>query len=170
MRNRQAYDRHRYREQPWRAWYNTPRWRGMRARHLHANPLCVMCLSLGMSRRGRNVDHVIPHRGDANLFWNGKLQTLCDEHHNATKQAEELRGYSLALNDEGWPEDPAHPFNHKRGRRPHRSVQGRDHAKGRVNESNLPPFCKPESSAPPPPSAATLLNFWYPLPSSLATY
>ncbi|WP_256371941.1 hypothetical protein [Roseivivax sp. THAF197b] len=36
------------------------------------------------------VDHVIPHRGDMQLFWDRtNWQALCAHHHNAHKQRQE---------------------------------------------------------------------------------
>ena len=58
------------------------------------------------------ADHVVPHRGDPDLFWHGALQSLCAEHHDQAKQAEELVGYATAIDSRtGLPLDPAHPFN-----------------------------------------------------------
>ena len=37
-------------------------------------------------------DHVLPHRGDEHLFWNGAVQSLCARCHNSAKQAEEAAG------------------------------------------------------------------------------
>jgi 5-methylcytosine-specific restriction endonuclease McrA len=36
------------------------------------------------------VDHIKPHRGDQNLFWEEtNWQTLCQRHHDRDKQREE---------------------------------------------------------------------------------
>jgi len=40
------------------------------------------------------VDHVIPHRGDAGLFWFGELQSLCKHCHDSKKQRAERRAQS----------------------------------------------------------------------------
>lgn len=67
----------------------------------------------GLVTAGRIVDHIKPHRGDVELFFDDtNLQTLCVTHHNATKQRAELNegltgGCSLA----GWPVDTRHPWN-----------------------------------------------------------
>lgn len=88
------------------------RWRGQRAVFLAANPLCVMCQSLGRIEPATVVDHKVPHRGDEALFWDqGNWQSLCEDHHNGQKAREEIRGYSDRLGDDGWPLDPMHPAN-----------------------------------------------------------
>lgn len=87
------------------------RWRKARAAWLHDHPLCVECeaegqlpmllfqiivaVTLGIvivnsPGAGRLtpatvVDHVVPHRGDKDLFWDSEenWQGLCTAHHNA---------------------------------------------------------------------------------------
>lgn len=47
----------------------------------------------GCTRLSTLVDHVIPHRGDARLFWNrDNWQGLCDHCHNVHKAREEAQG------------------------------------------------------------------------------
>ncbi len=58
--------------------YDT-RWERRRRRHLESEPWCRVC---GIP--GKDVDHVIPHRGEGWLFdLEGNLQTLCHRHHTA---------------------------------------------------------------------------------------
>ena len=57
------------------------------------------------------VDHVVPHRGNSTLFWQGELQSLCFSHHNSSKQHEEHAGFSAAVGTDGVPVDPMHPAN-----------------------------------------------------------
>lgn len=58
------------------------------------------------------VDHIIPHKGDQQLFWDeGNWQSLCKDHHDSTKKAEEARGYSAEVGLDGWPLDRKHPAN-----------------------------------------------------------
>lgn len=55
------------------------RWRAARERFLQSHPLCVVCERVGRVVPGRVVDHVVPHRGNQELFWDeGNWQTLCD--------------------------------------------------------------------------------------------
>lgn len=95
----------------YRRWYQSPRWRALRARQLAAAPFCVMCRKEGTTRVATVCDHVEPHRGDETRFWCGPFQSLCDEHHSRHKQAEERRGHHHAVDAEGWPTDPRHPAN-----------------------------------------------------------
>ena len=65
------------------------RWKAARARYLRAHPLCVPCETLGRTTAADTVDHVIPHRGDEALFWDGALQSLCKACHDGAKQRQE---------------------------------------------------------------------------------
>jgi 5-methylcytosine-specific restriction protein A len=42
-------------------------------------PVMSVCFDRGLVRSARQVDHVIPHRGDERLFWDreGNWQSLC---------------------------------------------------------------------------------------------
>lgn len=62
-------------------------------------------------RRFLVADHINPHKGDAYKFYLGKLQTLCPDHHDIVKQAEERRGFVCDAGEDGWPTDPMHPAN-----------------------------------------------------------
>ncbi len=63
-------------------WYKLPAWtkRSKRQRKLH--PLCAECLREGRAVEAYAADHVVPHRGDWELFINGELQSLCATHHS----------------------------------------------------------------------------------------
>jgi len=74
--------------------YNDKRWLARRAAQLRAQPLCVMCKASGFIRLATVADHIVPHRGDPNLFWYGKLQSLCMTCHNNVKQQIETIGYA----------------------------------------------------------------------------
>lgn len=88
--------------QPWRHWYWTTAWRKKAKAQLLDEPLCAYCLREGRITPATVADHVKPHRGDPDLFWNGELQSLCDEApwrcHSRVKQKEEI---SLAPNTTG---------------------------------------------------------------------
>ncbi len=60
------------------------RWKRARLAWLRASPLCAACLERGAVVPGQVVDHIVPHRGDRELFWDrGNWQTLCERCHNA---------------------------------------------------------------------------------------
>ncbi|PLW77080.1 HNH endonuclease [Cohaesibacter celericrescens] len=68
-------------------------WKRIRARRLAADPLCVMCLADGVTKAAEIVDHVVPHKGDRELFYSyANTQSLCATHHNRDKQRMEARG------------------------------------------------------------------------------
>ena len=59
------------------------RWRRESEEYKRKNPLCVECLAGGVVTAVFVVDHIIPHRGDKELFWDkSKWQSLCEIHHN----------------------------------------------------------------------------------------
>ena len=89
---RAQYDQARRAVKLSRGWYGLTRWRRRRAAQLKAHPLCVMCKAAGLVVIATVADHVVPHREDADRFWNGKLQSLCAKCHSSDKQREEHRG------------------------------------------------------------------------------
>lgn len=110
---RKSADRKRYELKPWRRWYNLKRWKLRRAIQMKVEPLCRLCKARGMSRPAHAADHVIPHRGNPDLFWKGELQSLCKTCHDSAKQREEREGFSRDIDGDGWPVDPRHPFNRR---------------------------------------------------------
>ena len=59
------------------------KWRVSRKRFLKANPLCVKCLKVDRLVDATVVDHIIPHRGDKELFWDeSNWQALCKSCHD----------------------------------------------------------------------------------------
>ncbi|RYF05472.1 MAG: HNH endonuclease [Oxalobacteraceae bacterium] len=76
---------------PWRAWYNTTRWRRLRwAQLVKDHFTCTRCGKLKGDTAKLVCDHVTPHRGSAELFWDeGNLTTLCKPCHDSAKQREE---------------------------------------------------------------------------------
>jgi 5-methylcytosine-specific restriction enzyme A len=69
------------------------RWQKARERHLSANPLCVYCQRQGIAKAASVVDHITPHQGDEQLFWDeSNWQSLCSSCHSSTKQREEAKG------------------------------------------------------------------------------
>ncbi len=63
------------------------RWQRARKRHLLEHPLCVMCEDEGRVTAATIVDHIVPHRGSPDLFWNrDNWQSLCKPHHDGEKR------------------------------------------------------------------------------------
>lgn len=68
------------------------RWQKARAAFLEFNRWCVFCEHKGQRVRANVVDHVIPHKGRAEVFWNVvDWQPLCRSCHDTTKQQMELQ-------------------------------------------------------------------------------
>ena len=57
-------------------------WQRARKAHLSRHPLCAECKRNGRDEIATVVDHVIPHRGDRELFWKGPWESLCTTCHN----------------------------------------------------------------------------------------
>jgi 5-methylcytosine-specific restriction enzyme A len=69
------------------------RWRKARLSFLADHPCCVTCVERGLVAEATVVDHVIPHRGDAQLFDDqSNWQALCTECHNRKTATEDMRG------------------------------------------------------------------------------
>ena len=65
-------------------------WQQARAAFLAANPWCRACAAAGREVRATHVDHVVPHRGDRQRFWNRtNWQPLCTSHHSAKTATED---------------------------------------------------------------------------------
>ena len=65
-------------------WLNSARYRTRRKAHLEKNPLCVECQQKGKIRKGAILDHIIPHKGNSELFWDeSNWQTMCWSCHSS---------------------------------------------------------------------------------------
>jgi 5-methylcytosine-specific restriction enzyme A len=83
-----------------------------RVAHLSEHPLCTMCRLVGHVCAANVVDHIRPHRGDEERFFDrSNWQSLCAACHDIRKQRAEARGYTDTLDGDGWPVDPMHPAN-----------------------------------------------------------
>src|SRR5262245_59071537 len=98
----------------WTTWYRHRRWKRIRLRQLHQEPLCRFCKAEGRVTVATIADHVENHFGDPKKFWFGKLQSLCHQCHVSTKKFEEARGYQKTVGVDGIPTDPKHPANQPR--------------------------------------------------------
>ena len=71
-------------------------WQRARAGYLRSHPLCIACDQAGRTVEASVVDHITPHQGDKNLFWdNRNWQSLCKPCHDA-KTAREDGGFGNA--------------------------------------------------------------------------
>ncbi len=60
---------------------------------MREDPLCVMCLAKGVTKAVEIVDHVVPHKGNRELFFSyANTQSLCKACHDGEKQRMEARG------------------------------------------------------------------------------
>ena len=60
------------------------RWRRYRILFIREHPLCRECQAEGKLTPTFAIDHIIPHRGDYELFWDeDNHQPLCEHHHNS---------------------------------------------------------------------------------------
>lgn len=65
-------------------------WQKARATFLARSPLCVECDKDGLVRAATIVDHIIPHKGDQDLFWDtSNWQSLCKTHHDRKTATED---------------------------------------------------------------------------------
>lgn len=84
--------------------YDKRRWKVRRRSFLQENPLCVMCSALGLISEATVVDHIRPHKDDADLFWDeSNWQALCKHHHDSAKQSEEKTGKAVGCDLSGNP-------------------------------------------------------------------
>lgn len=83
------------------------RWEKARRQFLLDHPLCCMCEAEGRLRPATVVDHIVPHKGDEELFWNpSNWQALCKYHHDSVKQRFERTGRIIGCDEHGIPLDP----------------------------------------------------------------
>lgn len=89
-------DRERARDNKYYGLYHDSRWDGtygLRRQQLIDEPLCRICRKENRLTVATVADHIVPHKGDPNKFFNkNNLQSLCEEHHNI-KTANEDGGF-----------------------------------------------------------------------------
>tara|TARA_R110002049_G_scaffold23545_10_gene83660 strand:- start:46745 stop:47104 length:360 start_codon:yes stop_codon:yes gene_type:complete len=79
-------------------WLNTARWQRLRLKMLQRDQ--YTCQQTGVLLTGKHpaenspvVDHIEPHRGDPDLFWDEEnLQSVAKSWHDRVKQSMEKRG------------------------------------------------------------------------------
>ena len=70
--------------------YATPRWQAIRRAVLEDRPFCAACLAMGKYTPAQVVDHITPHRGDRDLFFDPtNLQPLCKVCHDRKTATED---------------------------------------------------------------------------------
>jgi len=90
--------RQRDKSKPYSKWKKTARWQKLRLAILKRDSWT--CQKTGVSLVGKYpaptspvADHIIPHRGDPDLFWDpANLQAVSKKYHDTTKQSLEARG------------------------------------------------------------------------------
>lgn len=88
----------------WRKLYNSARWKRLRQAHLDIDPLCVFCRRQEIVEIADVLDHITPHKGDVDLFFDpNNLQGLCFACHDSTKQRIELGQTIVSFGLDGWP-------------------------------------------------------------------
>jgi len=66
------------------------KWKAARALFLQSNPLCKRCQRRGEIKAADVVDHVVPHKGDLELFWDqSNWQPLCKRDHDIKTATED---------------------------------------------------------------------------------
>ncbi len=99
----------------YRVLYKSRAWQDGRREFLELHPLCQPCEQQRRTALATVVNHRIPHRGDAVLFWDRtNWQAVCKPCHDGPIQKAEGIGFSPAVDAGGWPTDPKHPSNRPR--------------------------------------------------------
>lgn len=103
--------------------YSTSTWQRLRRAKLDASPLCEPCEKHGRLVPANTVDHVIAIAAGGDPFppLSG-LMAMCQHCHNTkTAALDRAGGSGIAFKGcglDGFPVDPAHPFNGGRGHTP----------------------------------------------------
>lgn len=88
-------DKRRYKEQPWRKWYQSSDWKRLRLATFERDGyICqrtgVMCDGSGNDDNSPVCNHKVPHRGDRSLFYDpGNLECVSKWAHDNLIQKEE---------------------------------------------------------------------------------
>lgn len=113
--NQRRYEAQRAEDNTWRAWYGTAKWKKLRLLVLQRDG--YVCQRTGILLAGKYpaddspvVDHIVPHRGDPDLFWNiGNLQSISRKYHDSVKRALERSGQVAAIHPK-WLQPSAVPL------------------------------------------------------------
>jgi 5-methylcytosine-specific restriction enzyme A len=100
-----------YKNTAYKAFIRSARWQRLRAQHLKQHPLCTRCAAKGKTALASEVHHRIACHDDAHLQMDpSNLESLCAPCH-APMRHDDRRGYSKAIDTDGQPLDPNHPWN-----------------------------------------------------------
>lgn len=89
------------------------RWRKASKIFLARNPFCRYCEEAGRKWiTATLVDHIIPHRGNQELFWDeNNWASSCKPCHDGMKQQQEKSGTIRGCHEDGTPLDPGHHWS-----------------------------------------------------------
>jgi 5-methylcytosine-specific restriction endonuclease McrA len=82
------------------------------SKRFRTGKICVYCYQVGKIARAEITDHIKPHKGNYELFWDeSNWQPLCKACHDSVKAKEESRGYAQGCGADGMPLDSNHFWN-----------------------------------------------------------
>lgn len=94
--------------------YGTKQWFRLRHLQLKKEPICRFCSQQKRVTAASIVDHIEPHRGDEEKFYDPEnLQSLCKPCHDSVKQQLEKSGVMRGCDEAGLPLDRNHHWNRK---------------------------------------------------------
>ncbi len=82
--------------------YGKAGWQTKRQMQLKREPLCRYCKEQGRITAATVADHITPHKGNAEAFWNNELQSLCKHCHDSIKQRQEHGKEMAVVGIDGW--------------------------------------------------------------------
>ena len=90
-RKSREYDKQRDQTEE-RRWIHSIRWRKLSDLHKAKFPLCAECLKQSRDTPVYLTDHIIPHEGNAQRFWDwDNLQSLCNICHEEKHKGERFK-------------------------------------------------------------------------------
>ena len=90
-----------------RSFISSARWQRLRLRQLKLHPLCECCRKKGLTVLADEVHHILPcHDNPVLQVAMSNLESLCRPCH-APLQAADNRGFSRAIDSDGYPVDPS---------------------------------------------------------------
>lgn len=79
--------------------YNSRKWRNVRANYLIKNPLCVYCEANDLTTPANVVDHIVPMVKGGDALCKSNLQSLCKSCHDkkSAKESTLTRGTGIIV-------------------------------------------------------------------------